>query len=289
MASITTLSWQIAKHMLDGGRARVYLNAAIWEPGVKLLVNRTGKWETHTRDFEHASPENIEVAQLVVENPGRTPITVYNPALIISGSGRRNHAISPRMFKASLFGHETPATETLVRIDPYDRVTFLLDYWSVLPALLEGARKSKIRLRGGVCVAGRKRPRKSSRYLAWIIPRGSWTANKGVTEISPYTVMWRELYRATVSGREYDELNTYQLGVVLREAFQEFDSCPAREDFEAALERAEERHEIDCGALTVATLVMYESLKRDSNHLSKWPRSPKRESGQYQSVIKEGN
>lgn len=69
VAALSALGWQIAKHLLDGGRVKVYLNSAVWEPDLRFLVDRSGKWHT-TAKLGHIGPENIEVAQLVVENPG---------------------------------------------------------------------------------------------------------------------------------------------------------------------------------------------------------------------------
>ncbi|MGA5270162.1 hypothetical protein [Streptomyces lydicamycinicus] len=278
LASLVALGWQVAKHMLDGGRARVYLNAAIWEPGLRLTVNRTGKWETGTDHFEHVMPENLEVAQLVVENPGRTPITAYNPTLSIAGIGRNGRTIAPRMFKASTFGPESPKTEALVRIEPYDRVTFLLDYWSVIPSLLDGAGKSSLRIRGAVSIAGRKGLRRSSRRFAWNVPRDSFTSHKRSVEISPFTIMWREMYRMQAMwGGDEQEVDAFRLGVVLREAMFEFGELPSREDFEIALERAVDRHCMERQVPSVITWDMYRSLDRHARHLGPWPRVPRAE------------
>ena len=118
--ALGALGWQIAKHRLDGGRPRVYLNAAIWEPGSKIMVNRSGKWELVTGDLGNPGSENIELAQLVVENPGRTAITVYTPGLAVSGTDKPDYTISPRSFEVREFGADSSTGATSVRLDPYD-------------------------------------------------------------------------------------------------------------------------------------------------------------------------
>ncbi|MEV5175055.1 hypothetical protein AB0L10_29135 [Streptomyces flaveolus] len=283
VVALGALGWQITKHRLDGGRPKVYLNVAVWEPNSKIMVNRSGKWELNTTDLGESGSENIELAQLVVENPGRTAITVYTPGLAIAGTEKPAYSISPRAFEARGFGADSSTSDTSVRIDPYDRVTFLLDYWSVVPRLLREAKGGgAIRLRGCISVAGRSKPCLSSKRLAWHIPPGAWTARRDIQEISPFTVIWRELFTANVkkhsSEEEGDGFPSYLLGVIVRTAMQRFDERPSAEKFIDALEQADRRYESEHFRYEHLSFTMDESLDRHRGHLSTWAFTPTKRS-----------
>ncbi|NGN95315.1 hypothetical protein G5C66_21570 [Nocardioides sp. KC13] len=74
-AALFALGWQIIKHFLDGGRVRVYLNAAIWEPGVVLATNHSGRMvlKNNHSAWSVTRGRALELAQLVVENLGGRP------------------------------------------------------------------------------------------------------------------------------------------------------------------------------------------------------------------------
>lgn len=50
LIALSALGWQVAKHFLDGGRVRVYLNTAIWEPEFKLATNHSGRLQLQNDD-----------------------------------------------------------------------------------------------------------------------------------------------------------------------------------------------------------------------------------------------
>jgi len=196
--ALVALGWQVTKHFLNGGRVKVYLNTAVLEPEFMLATNRSGRFVLQNDNAAHSVTRGraLELAQLVVENPGRVPVTVYSPGLSISGHGKKNHSLVPRMFATEAsFGPDKAVADTVVRLEPYARVTFLLDYWSVMPSLLKEAPKGRVLVRGFVGVAGRtKRPQKSSWRRRWRIGKGAYTAIVGSPEFTPFSVMWHEMY-----------------------------------------------------------------------------------------------
>ncbi|MGQ4421705.1 hypothetical protein ACN6LL_006917 [Streptomyces violaceoruber] len=234
VVALSALGWQIAKHLLDGGRVKIYLNSAVWEPELRLLVDRSGKWNT-TAGTGHIVPENIEIAQLVVENPGRIAITVYSPSLAITGTKNKDYTVAPRALSLKHFDADSTAPQYPIRIDPYDRVTFALDYWSIIPRLLAEADGSHIEIRGCISRAGASQPRKSSKRLAWRIPQGAWTSRTDIQKISPYTVLWREFFKAneaSIRGSESEDATPkFILDGILRSAMQKFDERPTSMTF----------------------------------------------------------
>ncbi|NGN95316.1 hypothetical protein G5C66_21575 [Nocardioides sp. KC13] len=91
-------------------------------------------------------------------------MTIYSPGLNFSRHGIKKHSVVPRMFgTGDSFGPDKAVEDTVVRLEPYARVTFLLDYWSVMSDVLKDARGGSVVVRGHVGVAGRtKRPQRSS-------------------------------------------------------------------------------------------------------------------------------
>ncbi|GAA4995280.1 hypothetical protein GCM10023205_80430 [Yinghuangia aomiensis] len=258
------LAWQVSKHMLDGGRVRVSLNAAAWELGHSFRVNRSGIWEL-SGELGNTS---MEVAQLVVENPGRAAVTVYSPSLAIYGTAKRKYAVTPRTFQLEGYGIDDATTDMVVRIDPYHRVSFILDYWSVIPEELSESKGSGIVVRGAVSVAGKKGARKSSRRRAWKIRRGAWTAYKIQSNPSPRGIMWREIHRMCTTTQQQE--SAMRLQWVLIRAMREFNERPSREEFSAAFVRlAGEERETELPLLMLAHN-MHEALERHPGVIADW-------------------
>jgi hypothetical protein len=272
VVALSALGWQIAKHLLDGGRVKVYLNSAVWEPELRLLVDRSGKWNAGTA---HIVPENIELAQLVVENPGRIAITVYNPSLAITGTKHKDYTVAPRALRLKHFDADSTAPASPIRIDPYDRVTFILDYWSVIPRLLAEADGSHIEIRGCISRAGASKPRKSSKRLAWRIPQGAWTSRTDIQKISPYTVLWREFFKANEASSQGTESGDaapkFILDGILRSAMQKFDERPTSDEFLTALRDSAQQYDAENVQLVTLSITMDRILDHYSEHLSPWP------------------
>jgi hypothetical protein len=278
IASAFSIGWQIVKHVLDGGRVKVYLNAAVWEPGTALYTNRTGRFVVD--DMEVRGPVRrrgtFEVAQLVVENPGRTAVTVYSPGLDARGTGKKKYIIAPRTFATGPgYGPDSSSTESVVRLEPYDRVTFLLDYWSVVPRLRRDAGGARITLRGHVGVAGRtKRPQRSSWRRRWKIKASAYTSLRGEPPVTPYNVLWRQLY-LTVGEEAADPRNPRAItrgmvGFVLEEVMSRFEARPdldvlAQALEEAALERGDNYPQLQYGVFQA-----YDELDALNGHLTHW-------------------
>ncbi len=296
--AIVALVWQVTKHFLDGGRVKVYLNTAVWEPEFMLATNRSGRFALKNDNVARSALHGraLELAQLVVENPGRVPVTIYSPGLSISGGGKKDHSLVPRMFGTEdSFGPDRAVTDTVVRIEPYGRVTFLLDYWSVMPGLLREAPKGRVFMRGFVGVAGRtKRPQKSSWRRRWRINEGAYTAIEGSPDFTPFSVLWREMYirlpkRADDDpGRHPDAGKPITRGLltyILDEAMSRFDERPEREELKCALDELAKKHGDRFPMLGYNVFEAYEALDRMEGHLVDWAAGRSQRKGEHVSVI----
>lgn len=181
--SVSTFVWQIIKHVyLDGGRVIVKLRPAIWEPETSLarFDSLDGAWRLRA-DVEQR--RGAESAELVVENAGRTAVTISSPGIMYRGErvGRHlrrvRHAVSPRTFPeaASCEGQIQPDSRA-VRLEPYARAIYLLDVHSVMAMARRHRQGTRtVVLRGSIDVAGRKRPALSPWRRRWRIPRAAVT------------------------------------------------------------------------------------------------------------------
>lgn len=280
--AIAALVWQVLKHFLDGGRVKVYLNTAIWEPDSMLATNRSGRFKLQNDQSARGvvRGDALELAQLVVENPGRIPVTIYSPGLCFRGAKQKKYSIVPRMFSTDgTFGPDEAVSDTIVRLDPYGRVTFLLDYWGVMPKILAEAPTAKVVVRGSVGVAGRtKRPQKSSWNRRWTIHRGMYTAITGSPKFTPISVIWRELYvqlpkhhdeASSVSANGGKRLTRGLGRYVLEAAMSDFDERPDRKLFQNALEDAAKKYD-RLAIVGIAVFNAYAALDRMDGHLTDW-------------------
>ncbi|PPF44142.1 hypothetical protein C5B85_10880 [Pseudoclavibacter sp. AY1F1] len=282
IASIA-LVWQIVKHFLDGGRVRVYLNTAVWQPEFMVATNRSGRFEFKNDQAARAVTHGrgLELAQLVIENPGKVPVTIYSPGFLITGHGKKEHTVSPRSYvTGDGYGPDAAIGDSVVRLEPYGRVTFLLDYLSILPLAFEDDGTERVWLRGHVGVAGRtRRPQKSSRRRRWRIERDTYTSIVGSPDFTPFSVMWRAMYPQLPEKVE-DEVDRHpmhgkpitrgMLRYILDEAMARFEVRPERAQLETALEEIAKSRDDKLPMLPLMLYEAYDALDRMDGHLTGW-------------------
>ena len=203
LAAISVAAQFLARY-LDGGRARVRL-VHVLRDDVGVFTLDSGQWpvpKTAIRGDAARDPSAyVEMAEVIVENKGRHPITVYQIGFQWRGERSRwykrravHHAI-PRIFKMEGFGERSYLDVTEARIEPADRISVLFDYWSLLPAdraSIGGRRK----LRATAHVAGRARRTLSSRRRQWVIPDSAVSGIKDVTRLTARGLIARAIARA---------------------------------------------------------------------------------------------
>lgn len=281
--ALVALIWQIVKHYLDGGRVKVYMNTAIWEPDVVLTTNRSGRFllpnNRNSQNVIHGGA--LELAQLVIENPGRIPVTLHSPGLALSGHGRKNHSVVPRMFGTeTIHGSRGSIAERAVRIEPYGRKIFLLDYWSVVHDVLENGSIKKVIVRGQVEVGGKgRRPQKSSWRRRWTVSQGMYTAIEGAPEFTPFSVIWGVMYRSLPTHEEANRHRTpdqnirasrESLEYLVEEAMAQFEARPQLDQLAHALEVAANEGGERLIAFRTSLLNAYQELDRMEGHLTEW-------------------
>jgi hypothetical protein len=133
---------------------------------------------------------------------------------------------------------------------------------------------------GHVGVAGRtKRPQKSSWRRRWRIGTGTYTAIAGSPQFTPFSVMWREMYRQLPNEPNEDPhrhpdadppLTLGQLRFMLDKAMSCFDARPDREQLARALNEVAEEHGEKFPEFGYLVFGAFEALDRMDGHLTGW-------------------
>lgn len=284
LVSLSALAWQVVKHVLDGGRVRVSFNAAIWEPDFSLTTNDSGRLSLKNDDQSKRALLGgaLELAQLVVENPGRMPVTVHSPSISLAGHGIRNHSMGPKIFRVEpAFGSDETVSDSVVRLEPYSRITFLLDWMPVAQLALQNSRnkKNRVYLRGQVHIAGKRRPQRSRRHLRWKVDKNTYTAIEGSPNFTPFAIIWSTLFRSLPSQEEakrsWGNENTWlfsreHLSFFLRSVMGRFSEAPSQVEFDSALTNAIKEQGCEIGAVFIRTDIAFQALDQMQGHLTEW-------------------
>lgn len=302
--------WQLRKHFLDGGRVKVFLNVAAWTPprsgdrseglfrrwdGVFRLNDP--RWPVSEQAASRVkNGYSLEIAQLVVENPGKVPVTIYDPSLWFSGHGRpglgrrKRHFASTRMYEAAgVHGANRAITDIEYRLEPYARVTFMLDYWPLVREVLAESKRGRVHVRGYVAVAGKpSKPQLSKRKLRWKLKKDTYTSVAGSPKITPIAVLWGALWRRLPESAEsreaikFDEakdavetveslpITRDRIRRLLDEAMSQYESRPEAKKLGETLEELAEKHGDYESMLSIQIFDAYEELDALEGHLGGW-------------------
>ncbi|WP_162943658.1 hypothetical protein [Arthrobacter celericrescens] len=176
--SLAAIFIAIQIHRDSGGRIKVRMNLAAYTSSNGVLaVAQRGAYALNPR--WPALPA-VELAQIILENPGRTPVTVTNIELRLEGVEQQRYAVRPQLFtlgknlNAAPAGGSTPSISgsTRVRIAPFDHTTVLFDYLSVVDMVFkEDPSLHEFNLVAEATVAGHEHPATSKRSGYWRIRR----------------------------------------------------------------------------------------------------------------------
>ncbi|TWD73478.1 hypothetical protein FB561_7371 [Kribbella amoyensis] len=113
----------------------------------------------------------VEMAEIEIENVSRNAVTISDVGIDFGTSRwyrRDRRSVVPR---ASKLGNGS--TETRIRLEPFDRVTFVLDVWQAIAGVKSSRAPVKSsfprRLRATVRVAGKRRKALSPWRRGWVV------------------------------------------------------------------------------------------------------------------------
>lgn len=195
VAAVGALSWQIAAFFLSGGRVKVELILAELVPyaGISMLTTRDGGVRSMPSDPASRLGPGIELAQVLVENPGRLAVTITRVELEIVGATEKGYFVTPRLFAVPNIDASS-ATRTHLRLEPYEQASFLLDFWSVIEQERVKGAEGQIQVRARVKIAGGKFYR-SPKSTTWSFGPADLTSRSQTDKISVSDVIMREVMR----------------------------------------------------------------------------------------------
>jgi hypothetical protein len=191
------ITWK--NHHDSGGRVTVRMNAAAYVP-----FSGTGSLRRNdagTFLLEESPEPSVELAQIIIDNPGRTGVTITGVSLRVEGLNRGTYRVTPRSFLLEGFGAEDARPETYFRIEPYDRRTVIFDYWSVVDAEFDkDPSLQELTIHAEVTVAGHDDPFDSKHHGHWRIKRTFVSAVGGHTLRRPRNIILTEFLRHSLRG-----------------------------------------------------------------------------------------
>jgi hypothetical protein len=157
-----------------------------------------GRNENGTFFLEESPEPSVELAQVIIENPGRTGVTVTGVGLRVEGLSRAKHVlVTPRAFLLEGYGGAEARPEDYFRLEPYDRRTLLFDYWSVVDAEFDkDPSLREMAIHAEVTVAGHDHAFASKGHGYWRIQRGFVSAIKGHTIRRPRNIVLTEFLKS---------------------------------------------------------------------------------------------
>jgi hypothetical protein len=195
-ASLGALWWQVRMFFLSGGRVTVAMNLAELIPyaGVARMTTREDGKRCLTARASGPGGPGIELAQVVVQNPGRLAVTISKVELELVGGTEKDYSVTPRVFAVP--GIDAASSDrTHLRLEPYGLATFLFDFWSVIERERKRGATGPIVIRARVRVAGKRRFYKSSRSTVWTFSPSDITSRDTPDRIAVSDVIMRELMR----------------------------------------------------------------------------------------------
>lgn len=220
--SVIGLLISVLLRYLDGPRARIRLRAVLFDVGFGPTTTfNKGAWPIPTKEGEapRAVPpmgDVVELAEIVLENVGRHPMTVYDVGFSWKGlrpkwwRPRVRHSVTPLPLLPQQKNEEKYSAGDRFRIEPADMVHLLVDYWSIVRRSRPN-RRGVIKLRAQARVAGRRRPRRSSRRLRWVIRDGMNTVIGGGALVPARTVIARSVTLTVLLTSDHTPMNVAYL------------------------------------------------------------------------------
>jgi len=189
-----------------------------------------GRWpipdQSYGAAFKRPDPgEVIELAEIVIENAGRHPTTVYEIGFRWLGNRKhwrkrriRHSAVPTAIHPPGQEGRVFAAGDEF-RIEPSDVVTVLVDYWGLVRSHRPSG-SGTIGLRGAVRVAGRRRLKLSPRKSQWQIPDSAATSTGTATTLPARAVIARAVGLAVLHSGQSTVGDIYLLARSLEAALE---------------------------------------------------------------------
>lgn len=243
IAAVVTAVAAIQINKSTAGRATVLLKLAGYEPLAGTLSTVTeGKFSRRGNE----SPF-MELAQVVVENPGRFPVTIREVTLRLYGTKAKRRTVTPRVFELANMRASSASTDTYKRLGAYDHVTYLMDFWSVVDGEFEkDPTLHKVTMKAEVAIAGHRRVFQSG--AKWVFYSNTLSALKDRRQRRIQDIVLTELVRGCSWDNERSEnvlSMSSDLGMMARAVSSKISLDSSDEDIDAAIREAREHRVVE--------------------------------------------
>lgn len=183
LLTLVNITVTVVNFRKSAGHVIVEMNAALLNPTRSLISNDKGTWGL---DLGEYNLTGVELAKVVIENPGRTAATITKLDFRVEGSANPDFAMGVRSIAVKKLSETLGGTTTSDglphRLEPYDQVVYLLDFWAVANHVFaQEPHLRQINIWASVKVAGQPQAYDSKNHGYWAIRR-EW-----VSFIAPYT------------------------------------------------------------------------------------------------------
>lgn len=250
------------------GRAMVLLKLAGFEP-MRGALNTTEEGKFKRQGNE--SPF-MELAQIVVENPGRFPVTLRKVTLRVYGTSVKKRTVTPRVFKLTNMWSDSAATDTYKRLGSYDHVTYLMDFWSIVDSeFKKDDTLHKLTIRAEVEIAGHRRVFRSK--AKWVFYSDTLSALEDQTQRRTEDIALSELVRAYSwdQNQQVNDLSgAYDLGYVANTLASKLSLSSSHQEIKTAVRTAldssadayKERSPHHSGLVSLGIMKQLERIRR---------------------------
>lgn len=235
-ATLVTALVALSINKSTAGRAMVLLKLAGFDPmRGALATTEEGKF----RRTRNGAPV-MELAQVVVENPGRSPVTIRKVSLRLKGTSSRRRTVTPRVFELENMWSGSAVTETYKRLGAYDHTTYLMDFWSVVDnEFSKDPTLHKMTMLAEVEIAGYRKVFRSK--AKWVFYAGTLSALRDQRQRHTEDIALTELVRAYAwdHDRGVHSLNElFDLGYVAKNLASTISSSCSQLEIENAVVEA---------------------------------------------------
>lgn len=235
--SLGLLGWEFTRWALEGARVRVILQAGHLHDHV---LYQASTWDNLKRmvDLQNVGGWPVEVAVIDVENAGRTAVTISDVSFDLGRTRSRIFGVGRHTIGMRLLDAPGASQERIVRIEPLDRARFVIEAWSVLPAVRErqpskGPVAPIGRVRASVKVAGRRRRRRSPWRKAWRSRPGAVSHTPGPVDLklAAYRVLWAHTHGGQAMD-EHTEMHVIPFALAIGKKFPPDGPAPTSDQLE---------------------------------------------------------
>jgi len=225
LLSVVAIGIQLVTRYLDGGRIRVSLQPVIYDP-VEDIVHTVsdGRWPYRLASAKALTQTarrttGIDLAEIVVVNVGRLPVTITTMELATPSETRRrgrrqwHHFGLPPLELPDFEPHRFVDSAKSLRLEPYSQVSILVDPWQVLRPGRKTPKGVTV-LRASARVPGKDKPTLSRRQRSWRIGDDVVSSIEAATTLPLLAVIVKAIFTSSHSHEGRPDVTRFPIDAI---------------------------------------------------------------------------